>query len=70
MFHEIASLHLDAFILLSCSSTGKRSGHPQKIDQPSTIFEQLNWLKETGFRHVDVAWMQGGHAILVTNKLL
>lgn len=33
------------------------------IDKPSSLLEQLDWLREVGFQHVDVAWMQGGHAI-------
>ncbi|RPI15162.1 MAG: class I SAM-dependent methyltransferase [Ignavibacteriae bacterium] len=32
-------------------------------DKPSTIHEQLNWLKDAGFKNVDVFWMKAGHAI-------
>lgn len=39
--------------------------HPEgdPIDQPSGIFEQLEWLNDTGFKKVDVYWMFAGHAI-------
>lgn len=34
-----------------------------EIDKPSTLFDQLCWMKEAGFRHVDLYWMKAGHAI-------
>lgn len=33
------------------------------FDKPSPLFEQLLWLKESGFAVVDCFWMQAGHAI-------
>ncbi len=36
---------------------------PDEIDQPSGLFEQLQWLKAAGFNTVDCFWMQAGHAI-------
>ncbi len=33
------------------------------VDQPSALYEQLNWLTQIGFQHVDVFWLQAGHAI-------
>ena len=32
-------------------------------DHPSSLFEQLVWLKEAGFQGVDCFWLQAGHAI-------
>ncbi|MCB0194023.1 MAG: class I SAM-dependent methyltransferase [Anaerolineae bacterium] len=37
--------------------------YPDPMDKPSSLFEQLLWLKETGFTTVDCFWMQAGHAI-------
>jgi trans-aconitate methyltransferase len=37
--------------------------YPDPFDQPSPLFDQLRWLKETGFAVVDCFWMQAGHAI-------
>ncbi len=36
---------------------------PDDMDKPSPIFDQLRWLNEAGFIHVDVFWMKAGHAI-------
>ncbi len=33
------------------------------FDKPSYLFDQLLWLKETGFAVVDCFWLQAGHAI-------
>ncbi len=33
------------------------------MDTPSTLFDQLQWLKQAGFAVVDCFWMQAGHAI-------
>jgi tRNA (cmo5U34)-methyltransferase len=33
------------------------------LDQPASLFEQLRWLREAGFPHVDCFWLQAGHAI-------
>ena len=37
--------------------------HPDPVDKPSTIFEQLHWLEEAGFTGVSVFWAQAGHAV-------
>ncbi len=37
--------------------------YPDPVDQPSSLFEQLSWLKAAGFAVVDCFWMQAGHAI-------
>lgn len=34
------------------------------IDQPSTLVEHLDWLRETGFTGVDLHWMTAGQMIL------
>ena len=36
---------------------------PDEVDQPSELFEQLQWLKGAGFAAADCFWMQAGHAI-------
>ncbi|WKN41210.1 class I SAM-dependent methyltransferase [Tunicatimonas pelagia] len=38
------------------------------IDQPSTLPDQLNWLREAGFDAVDAYWMFAGHAIFGGKK--
>ena len=37
--------------------------HPDPFDKPSTLFEQLHWLHQSGFRTADVFWLQAGHAV-------
>lgn len=37
--------------------------HPDPVDHPSPIFDQLGWLREAGFEAVDVYWLKAGHAI-------
>lgn len=37
--------------------------HPDPIDKPSPLPDQLRWLDEAGFAGVDVFWMQAGHAL-------
>lgn len=41
---------------------------PDPADQPSTLFEQLSWLRAAGFADVDVFWMKAGHAIFGGRK--
>lgn len=36
---------------------------PDPVDRPSSLFDQLRWLRESGFAVVDCFWMQAGHAI-------
>ncbi|MBE7552001.1 MAG: methyltransferase [Anaerolineales bacterium] len=36
---------------------------PDPFDKPSSLFEQLTWLKAAGFAVVDCFWLQAGHAI-------
>ncbi|MEO7020409.1 MAG: class I SAM-dependent methyltransferase [Ktedonobacteraceae bacterium] len=38
-------------------------GKPDSYDKPSPLNEQLRWLEEVGFSHVDCYWMRAGHAI-------
>ncbi|HAL47707.1 MAG TPA: hypothetical protein DCP37_08135 [Dehalococcoidia bacterium] len=60
----------------SLSSTGSRNlveqlereewnlfRHPDPVDMPATIGEQLAWLGEAGFRDVDCWWLRAGHAV-------
>jgi tRNA (cmo5U34)-methyltransferase len=37
--------------------------HPDPMDKPSPLFDQLRWLETAGFKEVDVFWLQAGHAI-------
>ena len=37
--------------------------YPDPVDKPSTLFDQLLWLRDAGFVGVDCFWMQAGHAI-------
>ena len=41
---------------------------PDEIDKPSTLFDQLEWLRNAGFENVDVFWMKAGHAIFGGDK--
>lgn len=36
---------------------------PDPYERPSRLMDQLEWLKQVGFRIVDVFWMHAGHAI-------
>jgi tRNA (cmo5U34)-methyltransferase len=35
-----------------------------KIDKPSLICKQIDWLREAGFINVDVHWIIAGYAII------
>jgi tRNA (cmo5U34)-methyltransferase len=37
--------------------------NPNPLDTPSTLAEQIDWLRLVGFVDVDVHWMKAGHAI-------
>ena len=36
---------------------------PDDIDHPSPLFDQLKWLEQAGFVHIDVHFLQAGHAL-------
>ena len=38
------------------------------VDKPSSLMDQLLWLKKAGFRDVDVHWMKAGHAVMSGRK--
>lgn len=38
--------------------------HPDPMDKPSTLPEQLRWMEEAGFEGVDAFWARAGHALL------
>lgn len=40
-----------------------RYDNPDDIDHPSSLVDQLTWLKEAGFEATDVHFMQAGHAL-------
>ena len=42
--------------------------HPDPMDKPSGIAEQLRWLEEAGFAGVDVPWARAGHAVFCAYK--
>lgn len=37
--------------------------HPDPVDQPSSLFHHLVWLKHAGFSAVDCLWLFAGHAV-------
>lgn len=37
--------------------------HPDPMDVPSPLPDQLDWLRAAGFTEVDVYWMRAGHAV-------
>lgn len=37
--------------------------HPDPMDTPSTLADQLDWLREAGFTSADVFWALAGHAV-------
>ena len=37
-------------------------------DQPSTLYEQLNWMSEAGLVGADVHWLKAGHAVFSARK--
>lgn len=41
---------------------------PDPIDQPSTVAEHLDWLRDAGFVGVDVVWIYAGHAIFTATR--
>ena len=36
---------------------------PASYDKPSLLSDQLRWLHEIGYQHVDCFWLQAGHAV-------
>ena len=42
--------------------------HPDPMDKPSGVGEQLRWLEEAGFEGVDVPWARAGHAVFCAYK--
>ena len=41
---------------------------PDPVDKPSTLLDQLTWLRDAGFSEVDVFWMKAGHAVFGGRK--
>lgn len=37
--------------------------HPDSMDMPAPLFEQLRWLADAGYTGVDCFWQRRGHAI-------
>lgn len=42
--------------------------HPDPMDKPSGVAEQLRWLEETGYEGVDLPWARAGHAVFCGYK--
>jgi tRNA (cmo5U34)-methyltransferase len=42
--------------------------HPDPLDKPSRLFDQLRWLAAVGFAAVDVNWLKAGHAVFSGRK--
>jgi tRNA (cmo5U34)-methyltransferase len=41
---------------------------PQDIDKPSPLFDQLQWLDESGFVEINICWLLAGHAVFCARK--
>ncbi len=41
---------------------------PDPVDQPSSVAEHLDWLREAGFAEADLVWMYAGHAVLTARR--
>jgi tRNA (cmo5U34)-methyltransferase len=53
----------EAFERFQAESWNMYTNQLDEIDKPSTLLDQLCWMKEAGFGQVDVYWMRAGHAI-------
>jgi tRNA (cmo5U34)-methyltransferase len=53
----------EAFERFQAESWNMYTHELDEIDKPSTLLDQLCWMREAGFRHVDVYWLRAGHAI-------
>ena len=42
--------------------------HPDPLDKPSRLLDQLNWLTAAGFTDTDVHWLKAGHAVFSGHK--
>ncbi len=42
--------------------------HPDPLDKPSRLLDQLQWLAAAGFNDVDVHWLKAGHAVFSGHK--
>lgn len=42
--------------------------HPDPLDKPSRLLDQLQWLAAAGFADVDVHWLKAGHAVFSGHK--
>jgi tRNA (cmo5U34)-methyltransferase len=42
--------------------------HPDPVDQPASVADQLRWLADAGFVDVDLPWAFAGHAILTAAR--
>lgn len=42
--------------------------HPDPVDQPALVTDQLRWLAEAGFVAMDLPWAFAGHVILTATK--
>ncbi|MFL6207905.1 MAG: methyltransferase domain-containing protein [Pyrinomonadaceae bacterium] len=42
--------------------------HPDPLDKPSRLLDQLQWLTAAGFTDVDVHWLKAGHAVYSGHK--
>ncbi|WP_258112191.1 trans-aconitate 2-methyltransferase [Alicyclobacillus sp. SP_1] len=44
--------------------------HPDSMDMPASLFDQLTWMTEIGFSKVDCFWQRAGHAVFGGYKLV
>ena len=45
------------------SERGNCFAHPDPADMPDSLYAQLGWLEEAGFRDVDAFWQRASHAL-------
>jgi tRNA (cmo5U34)-methyltransferase len=47
----------------STEETKEFSDNQEKIDKPSKLVDQLEWLEAIGFKDIDITWKYYGHAV-------
>ena len=57
---------LDAFVATSWNHF--TATPPDPVDMPSAISDHIEWLRNAGFRNIDVPWAYAGHAVIVGQR--
>jgi len=42
--------------------------YPDPLDRPSSVVDNIDWLRGAGFQDVDIVWMYAGHAVFTATK--